>query len=308
MPLDTTAPLIKLPVPIQATSQRRHIKPADLEQGPRFGNALSDIFIKECYPIKAVVDLVGVILDSKSCGYPRKDERDFSYTLAKNEDFYHEPTLTSVPNPLRRVERVLDYSPAIKQLLSSNLIHNALFDLLGEKQILFKDKVNYKPPSSTGFRPHIDGHFFWRKTGGDYRRGWLDYADSFINLVLPIDPCLTSNGCLYLANLTQTQDIFGLDWLSITNQLDSLGPYLRSIELNQLSFFPLELNSGDIALFDWRLPHYSLKNRSTQYRRIFYATFHGHQFGDNRDAYYIDKRSSENTIEQKALYTEALDG
>lgn len=58
---------------------------------------------------------------------------------------------------LRRMEN-FTFKNIVFEVLNKE-VRDLLFNLTGENQVLFKDKVNFKPPNGEGFFAHYDGVF-----------------------------------------------------------------------------------------------------------------------------------------------------
>ena len=130
--------------------------------------------------------------------------------------FYYEPSVTQAGKKLlRRIERVSDHSTLAKDLILSSEILSAVDELTGETPILFKDKLNLKLPGGAGFRPHVDGHFYWTDFRGTKRKGWAEYGSYFTTVVLPLDSSRVENGCLEVSPLDEALEIFGRSWCPI---------------------------------------------------------------------------------------------
>ena len=111
-------------------------------------------------------------------------------------------------NKIRRIEGLFDnineiqfYDSEIKKLLKKII----------DNPIIFKDKLNFKlPGKGSGFKAHIDGHFYFPmeidKKLVNFE-GWNYLSSSFINVLIPLMRMDDMNGCLELADLSQTQKI-----------------------------------------------------------------------------------------------------
>jgi ectoine hydroxylase-related dioxygenase (phytanoyl-CoA dioxygenase family) len=221
--------------------------------------------------------------------------------------FYYELSLSDPGRRLlRRIERVSDHSAAASALIHSALLLAPVIGFLGEPAALFKDKLNLKLPGAAGFRPHVDGHFYWTDAQGNRRRGWAEYATRFINVVVPLDEARIENGCLEISALDEALAVFGRDWETVTARLAGTGPDILERDLPRLSMVALEVDPGDVIFFDWRNPHQSGPNRSGLSRRILYATYNPRSQGDCRERYYADKlHSSRGSRAQQALLERA---
>lgn len=220
----------------------------------------------------------------------------------KSHPFFHyEPSLEDPSKQLlRRIERVSDHSTLAHNLIYSTELLSAVKELLSEDPVLFKDKLNLKLPGGSGYGLHVDGHFHWTDSQGKRRRGWAEYADTFVNVVLPLDPSKIENGCLEVAPLEETHRFLGHDWENISANLEENG-HIKENDRRKFSMIPLETEVGDVVFFDWQSVHGSGPNRSPLSRRILYATYNKASAGDSRDLYYQDRKSSTGSKKEKAL-------
>ena len=148
--------------------------------------------------------------------------------------------------------------------------------------------------SATGFLPHIDGHFLWLDKNNKYQKGWKKYSQDFINIVIPLEKSSKKNGCIYVSNKNNTKKL-GNNFDEITNKMFINTPNIKTRNLKKFKFFPIELNVGDVFIFNWKCAHYSENNYSKKSRMIFYATFCRKNKSKNiRRMYYLDKLTSYN--------------
>ena len=139
--------------------------------------------------------------------------------------------------------------------------------LLGEPAVLFKDKVNFKRPGSSGFDPHQDA-----------QAGWERYAVSFVTVLVSLDAATVENGCLEIAPGRHREGL--------------LGPLLAPISpalAESLRFEPLPTAPGDVVFFGARTPHRSASNCTDESRRVLYLTYNGLSGGDQYERYFADK-------------------
>ena len=77
---------------------------------------------------------------------------------------------------------------------------------------------------------------------------------------------------------------------------------IKDLFKDKFNFNPIELDVGDICLFNWKCAHYSENNYSKKSRMIFYATFCRKNKSKNiRRMYYLDKLTSYNNKHNKSL-------
>ena len=58
-----------------------------------------------------------------------------------------------------------------------------------------------------GFKPHIDGHFFWKDKKNKIRKGWREYSSDFLSVVIPLERVNMKNGCLEISSLANTKNL-----------------------------------------------------------------------------------------------------
>ena len=171
---------------------------------------------------------------------------------------------------LSRIEKFIEYEPALSQLVFDQRIVGPAADLLGDRAVLFKDKINFKMPGGGGFTPHQD-----------IQPGWDTYAPYFLSVLVAIDANTVDNGCLELAAGHHRRGLIGRRWEPLEGE-----------ELAGLAFVPYPMAPGDVAFFDCFTPHQSKPNLTDQPRRNLYLTFNRAADGDFRDRYFADKRRS----------------
>ena len=220
--------------------------------------------------------------------------------------FYYEKSLIKNKKLLRRIENVTDVSNFSKKLILSKDMQNIISRFAkGNKFYLFKDKVNLKYPGGKGFGPHIDGHFYWKDKSNKLHKGWKEYGNKFINVVIPLENTDLKNGCIKLSSKKDTFKVFGKSWNLISKNLITGTPYLKKKDFKKFKFKSFPLKVGDVLFFDYRICHKSNANYSKKSRMIFYATFVENDNVKNgkklRKKYYQDKKSSINSIQQKSL-------
>ena len=191
-------------------------------------------------------------------------------------------------NNLRRIERLYNKDKNLKKL--NDRILSVLKNFFHKDFIIFKDKFNSKPPGGEGFFAHYDGIFEWKKDNNDgLKRGWYEYSDFFINVLVALDECNHLNGALQISKI---HNFNFEELLNMTNK-DGSPNLKKEIEDNLIFEIPI-LNPGDIIIFSNKCPHRSYKNNSDKSRMTLYYTYHPINDGDNYDQYFIDKKNSKN--------------
>ena len=64
---------------------------------------------------------------------------------------------------IRRIENIIKNNTSFRNLLKNRSIKKIFNTLSNKKYNLFKEKINFKYPNTKGFKPHIDGHFYWKE-------------------------------------------------------------------------------------------------------------------------------------------------
>ena len=168
---------------------------------------------------------------------------------------------------LTRIERIAPFHPGFRAL--SDALGGAVARLLGAPAVLFKEKINFKPPGGGGFEAHQDA-----------QAGWDRYAPYFVSALVAIDPADQENGCLQVAPASHRQGVHRL-W-------EPLG----EAEVADMTFIPCETQPGDLVFFDSYVAHASQPNLSQRMRRLYYATYNRRSDGDQMDRYYADKHAN----------------
>ena len=202
---------------------------------------------------------------------------------------------------LRRIERISDFSKTSKKIITSKKLLEIIYKIKKKKFDLFKDKLNFKYPGGKGYLPHIDGHFYWRDKNNKIQNGWKKYSNDFVNLVIPLERTDKKNGCLYLSKKKNLKKL-GQSFKKITNKMIIGTPNIKINDKKKFNYSAIELNVGDICIFDWKCAHFSKNNNSNRSRMIFYATyFQTNKKRNVRKNYYLDKISSLNDKKNKSL-------
>tara|TARA_B100001027_G_C16260181_1_gene328996 strand:+ start:1497 stop:2279 length:783 start_codon:yes stop_codon:yes gene_type:complete len=202
---------------------------------------------------------------------------------------------------IRRIENFSNKLPEIRKLIGSDAVQKLLSLALNDKPQIFKEKINFKSAKGgSEFRYHIDGHFFWKDKNFSLKKGWKEYANKFVNLVIPLEKTDLSNGCLKIFSLKETKNL-GKSWEEITSNLDKNGPFLKKGFKFKTKEIFLEMMPGDILIFDWLCIHGSDDNYSQNDRPILYLTYNPKKAGNFMEKYFNDKNSSKGDKKEKSL-------
>jgi ectoine hydroxylase-related dioxygenase (phytanoyl-CoA dioxygenase family) len=170
---------------------------------------------------------------------------------------------------LSRIEYFRASHAGLRSALEDPRIVGTAGQLLGGPAVLFKEKINFKLPGSSGFAPHQDA-----------QAGWRVYATRFVTAFVSLDAGDRANGCLEFAGR-------GDDAL--------LGPLRAPLSrevVEALDFQPIVTAPGDAVFFSDLTPHRSAPNATMSPRRALYATYNAASDGDHYERYYADKLRS----------------
>ncbi len=170
---------------------------------------------------------------------------------------------------LCRVENFIPFHADVEQLLQSQTLLQLISELMNEKAILFKEKINYKLPGGNGFAPHQDAPAF------------TTFNQKYhITAMISVDPATIENGCLEVARGHHREG-------TLPQEADGS---LANAWVEKLNWEPVLMEPGDLLLFDSYIPHRSGPNRTDRPRRAYYITYNRASEGSRRDDYYRDKR------------------
>ena len=190
-------------------------------------------------------------------------------------------------NNLRRIEKLFDKGPELKKL--NEKIINLLNNVLNQNFLIFKDKFNAKPPGGEGFFAHYDGIFYFIDQNNNKKKGWYEYGEFFVNVLVALDNCNKENGALEIGKIHKGS----FEYLFNNTKKDGTPAIIKEIE-DKISFELVKLNKGDMVVFSNRCPHRSKKNISSKNRRILYYTYSLEKNGSKYEAYFNDKKKSKN--------------
>lgn len=171
---------------------------------------------------------------------------------------------------MQRIEDFCPYHHSFDQLIRHGRLNEAVGQLLGERALLFKEKINFKKPGGAGFEPHQD-----------QQAGWSAYAPLFVTALVGIDQATVENGCLEMADTPRIAGMIGDEWAPLTSE-----------QMTAFALAPVPTGPGDVLFFDSYAPHASQPNATNVQRRILYLTYNAASAGDHRRRYYDDKRLS----------------
>jgi hypothetical protein len=189
------------------------------------------------------------------------------------------------PSKLSRLENFVPYHPGMAKVLLSGPLVDLISDLMGERAVLYKERINFKPPGGGAHAAHQDGVAY---ESGNLAKFNPDVAP-YVSMLIGVDRATLDNGCL---QVVPNWPVSKLDILRMERpnpKHPAFSKIAQSIE-DSLEWVPIETAPGDLLLFTERLPHRSTANHSSHSRRILYGVYNPASDGDRREKYYADKR------------------
>lgn len=157
---------------------------------------------------------------------------------------------------------------------------------MGEPMVLFKEKLNLKPPGGSGFAPHLDTPSL-RVALGD------DGPKTFCTVMIAIDDMTASNGCLKVCKGPWSEDnhveVDEPEEEDRKNGNPDAEARRGAIPLNVADRHEYEdviVKGGTIVAFNGWAPHRSAGNVSPFPRRAVFLTYNPVAEGDFHDMYY----------------------
>ncbi len=179
----------------------------------------------------------------------------------------HREGTTSGPQ-LCRSEQFVEVHDGLRHLLCEGALVEVASALLGEPAVLYKEKVNHKPPGGAGYRAHQDAPAY-------------PMIDTHVSAMVAIDDADGSNGGLELVS----------GCFDVVLPADERG-CIRPDVAARLTWEPVALRAGQTLWFHSRTPHRSGPNHSARPRRALYPTYNAAREGDRRAQYYAAKRAA----------------
>jgi ectoine hydroxylase-related dioxygenase (phytanoyl-CoA dioxygenase family) len=168
--------------------------------------------------------------------------------------------------------------------------------ICGEEMILYKEKLNLKPPGGSGFAPHLDSPSLRIALGNNG-------PSTFVTVMIAIDDMTEKNGCLKVCKGPWTEENH-VDVVEPEEGGDpDAGGRAGAIHAaNELDFSPIICQGGDFAVFNGWVPHRSSANASPFSRRAVFLTYNPAREGDFHDLYYhkMNKKREDYTNVLKA--------
>jgi ectoine hydroxylase-related dioxygenase (phytanoyl-CoA dioxygenase family) len=194
--------------------------------------------------------------------------------LKKNGEIEERRTLTRLENFVNHHERWRD--------MCLGYICSVVSAVVGTEMVLYKEKLNLKPPGGSGFAPHLDTPSL-RVALGD------SGPQTFVTAMVAIDNMTSQNGCLRIAKGPWSEDN---NCELVPPEQDGnpdAGGRAGAIPVDAAESFAFEditCLGGDIVTFNGWAPHRSSANSSPFPRRAVFLTYHPASEGDFHNRYY----------------------
>lgn len=164
---------------------------------------------------------------------------------------------------------VIDIGPVCRYFAYDQRLLKVLRAIYSDEAHLFKDKLIFKRPGAKGYDLHQD--FI----------GWASFPESFITVIVAIDPTTAENGA--------TEVYTGYHQQGYLSPRDGEYHQLAPDVVDESRKVTLELAPGDIALFGGFTPHRSSPNASNQWRKQLYLSYNaGSDGGEQRTGHYAE--------------------
>jgi len=177
----------------------------------------------------------------------------------------HHREMTAHGPQLCRTENFLPFHAGLREVLTRGELLDTASMLLGERAVLYKEKINYKLIGGAGFAPHQDAPA--------YR-----FVDTHVSCLVAIDDVTLDNGCLEVVSGMHDEVLPMNDRGCIREDL-----------AERFEWTPVPMWAGQTLWFHSRTPHRSGPNNSRASRRAMYPTYNAAREGDLREAYYEQK-------------------
>jgi 2-aminoethylphosphonate dioxygenase len=201
-------------------------------------------------------------------------EADRLRDLAERDPVAYEPRIewesVNVPDDdrdrmagaIRKLEPVIDLSPAFAALATSEAVTAPATAILGGPVVLFEDKLNLKPPGGSTYPWHQDWSCCWRV-----------HTDRLVTCFVHLDDADAGNGCLEVVPGSHA----GKPLLPFR---EGSRFEVDPAHIDAAAIVPVPLAAGDMIVFDPYLLHYSDRNRSEHARRTIIYTYNPAGLGD----------------------------
>jgi hypothetical protein len=182
---------------------------------------------------------------------------------------------------LTRLENFVDAHPGWTDLCH-NYLRRILSAALGVEMVLYKEKLNLKPPGGSGFAPHLDTPSLRVALGPEG-------PQAFCTVMVAIDDATSQNGCLRICRGQWTEE----NAINVVQPDEDGNPdgggRAGAIPLDvseNLHFDDITCKGGTVVAFNGWAPHRSAANVSPFPRRAVFLTYNPKNEGDFHKKYY----------------------
>lgn len=193
------------------------------------------------------------------------------------------------PSQLSRIENFVPYHSGLAGVLQAGPLVDVISELMGERAVLYKDRINFKLPGGGAHAAHQDGVAY--ESGG--LAIFRPDARPYVSILIGVDRATLENGCLQVVPHWPLSKLEILRMERPYPAHPTFSKIAQSIE-DSLDWVPVETEPGDVLLFTERLPHRSTANQSNRPRRILYGVYNPISDGDRRERYFAEKRRNIN--------------
>jgi ectoine hydroxylase-related dioxygenase (phytanoyl-CoA dioxygenase family) len=204
-------------------------------------------------------------------------QADRSYetiNIWKQGEIHQKQTLT-------RLEHFVDSHEGWSELCH-NYLRRLLSAVLGTEMVLYKEKLNLKPPGGSGFAPHLDSPSLRVALGSEG-------PQTFCTVMLAIDDMTSQNGCLRICKGPWAEENCCQVIQPEENGNPDAGGRAGAIPTeiaDAMSFDNVACKGGTVVAFNGWAPHRSSANTSAFPRRAVFLTYNPKSEGDFHTRYY----------------------
>jgi hypothetical protein len=185
---------------------------------------------------------------------------------------------------LTRLENFVDAHEGWSELCHGYL-RRLLSAALQTEMVLYKEKLNLKPPGGSGFAPHLDSPSLRVALG-------KEGPQTFCTVMVAIDDMHSRNGCLRICK-GRRRPWSETNCAMVVQPQENGNPdaggragAIPTEEVDRLEFEDLECAGGTVLAFNGWAPHRSGANTSPFPRRAVFLTYNPKSEGDFHERYY----------------------
>lgn len=224
-----------------------------------------------CVLVSGLFDAPGMLADLRRC---TKELENLDGPIQQLESVDGKP----MPS---RTEAFVDHHPELNDVLRYGTLPRLLADLMGEDVNLYKEKVNYTPPLGGGGYPAHQDVYDVKALGVDpdtKNTSELSLSQRYLTCFIAVDETSLSNGCLAVAP--------GCHLQGLRRHAPRPVRLVADAQPHPSAWVHVEMQAGDVLIFDNYMPHKSEPNNSTSWRRAMIVVYNARSKGDHREEYY----------------------